>query len=131
MTMEKLIASVTETAVRAGTAQEKANKARGKLREAVEPLLKKAMEEENRDLFPLYRFGRYDLTVLESGEIRVVLRDLSYAKDGKKCGTEIFDSRMPMPWLEEMRQRFREKLGLPPGARFDLSIDGYYYVENK
>lgn len=131
MDMEKLIDGVVRTAAAATTAQEKAGKARGKLREALEPLLKKAMEEENQDLFPLYRFGRYDLTVHESGEIRVVLRDLSHAKDGKKCGTEIFDGRTPMPWLEEMRQRFREKLGLSSGARFWLGIDGWYYVEDK
>lgn len=131
MSMEKLIEHVVRTTASVTAAQEKAGKARGKLRAALEPLLKQVMEEVNADLFVPYRFGRHDFIVRETGEIQITLRDLSYTKDGKKCGTEIFDGRTPMPWLEELRQRLREKLGLPSGAQFWLGIDEWYYVENK
>ncbi len=131
MTMEKLIAAVLQTTEQVASAAARAGRAREKLRKAAEPLVEEAVGELNADLFVPYRFGRYELLVYETGEIRITLRDLSHAKDGKKCSAEIFDGREKMPWLEGVREAFRKKLALPPEARFWIGIDPYYFMEDK
>lgn len=131
MTMEQLINAAERTEKRVAAAQAKASEARAKLWAALEPVAKKAVDELNEDPSIPYRFGGSTFSVRAAGEIRIELRRLTTARDGKPCGTEIFDGRQEMPWLEAVRATLRAKLGLPASAKFWASIDSDYYVEDK